>query len=101
MRRAFLMAVLALLMADASGVSSLLIPETCAIGTTESAPDGGCPGFCVRCTCGCCASAVVHTVPLNIVARDVPPVPFTVLSDHRLPAGAARDILHVPKPLLT
>ena len=72
MRRAFLMAVLALLMADASGVSALVTPEPCAIGANESAPDGGCPGFCVRCTCGCCASAVVHTVPVNIVASRSP-----------------------------
>ena len=101
MRRAFMMAVLTLIIADASGVSALLTPEPCAIGANESALDSGCPGFCVRCTCGCCASAVVHTVPVNIVARTVPPVLFTVLPDHRLPAGSARDILHVPKPLLT
>lgn len=100
MRSAFLIAALTLLIADASGVSSLLIPETCAIGTSESGPDTGCPAFCVRCTCGCCASAVVYTVPVNI-ARAVLPVFFAIPSNHRLPAGSARDILHVPKHLLT
>jgi hypothetical protein len=34
----FFIAVLAVLIADASGVSSLLVPEACPIDTTESAP---------------------------------------------------------------
>jgi hypothetical protein len=101
MRRVFFAAVLVLLIADASGLTSLVVPETCAIGTSESAPDSGCPAFCVRCVCACCASAIVHTVPVNIVARIIPPVLFAVPSDHRIPDGTARDILHVPKPLLT
>jgi len=63
MRRAFFIAVLAVLIADASGVSSLLVPETCPIGTIESAPDSGCPAFCVRCTCACCAGSIVHSTP--------------------------------------
>ena len=100
MRRALFAAALALLIADATGMSSLLVPETCAIGTSESGPDSGCPAFCVRCTCACCASpivranAVASTVVFNSVSRSI------VASD-RVHAGIPVDILHIPKPLLT
>jgi hypothetical protein len=101
MRRALFIAVLALLMADASGVSSLLVPETCPIGSSESAPDNGCPAFCVRCTCACCAASIEYSTP---PASAVVPVLIRALilpSSTALPTGSGADILHVPKTLLT
>src|SRR3954471_12368230 len=100
MRRALLIAVLGLLMADASGVSSLLVPETCPIGTTESAPDSGCPAFCVRCTCACCAASVEHTTPPDTTVAALPPLKLVLPSLSPLPAGRHPDILHVPKTLV-
>jgi hypothetical protein len=101
MRRALFIAVLATLMADASGVSSLLVPENCPIGTTESAPDSGCPAFCVRCTCACCAAGIERTTPADIAVAAVPPRPLTLPASKTLPTGSQADILHVPKTLLT
>src|SRR3954453_16365999 len=96
MRRVFLIAVLAVLMADASGVTSLVVPETCAIGTTESAPDSGCPAFCLRCTCACCAASIEHTAPPDTTVAALPPVALALPPAPPLPAGSHFDILHVP-----
>ncbi len=101
MRRAFFIAVLAVIMADASGISSLLVPETCPIGTSESAPDSGCPAFCVRCTCACCAASIVHANPPEMVVAPVPLSPLLLPTPVALPTGSYADILHVPKPLLS
>jgi len=101
MRRALLIAVLALLVADASGFSSLLVPETCAIGVNESSPDTGCPAFCVRCTCSCCATAVVHNALVVLAEAQPTPIVVAVPTLDPLPNGTSPDILHVPKPLLT
>src|SRR3954449_12767404 len=97
MHRAFFIAVLAVLIADASGVSSLLVPETCPIGATESTPDGGCPAFCVRCTCACCAASIEHSAPPATTVTALPPLPLGLQSAPPLPAGSNFDILHVPK----
>jgi hypothetical protein len=100
MSRALFGMLLALLIADASGINSLLVPETCTIGESESRPDSGCPAFCVRCACACCTSpivktaAIASTVLLPRVARS--PVPADDVN-----AGVPVDILHIPKPLLT
>jgi hypothetical protein len=101
MRRALLIAVLVLLIGDASGVSSLFVPEACAIGTIESVPDSGCPAFCVRCSCACCASSVVHKAAVAVPAEVLTPILVPVPDSDRLPTGSSRDILHVPKPVLT
>jgi len=101
MRRALLIAVLALLVADASGFSSLFVPETCAIGVNESSPDTGCPAFCVRCTCSCCASSVVHNARIVLAGTQLAPIVVAIPTLDRLPNGTSPDILHVPKPLLT
>ncbi len=101
MYRAFFIAMLAVLMADASGISSLVVPETCPIGTSESAPDSGCPAFCVRCTCACCAASIVHTNPPEMVVAPVPLSPLLLPTPSTLPTGSYADILHVPKPLLS
>ena len=100
MRRALFIGILTLLIADACGLSSLLVPEACAIAADDSAPDGGCPGCCVRCTCSCCVSSVVATpvVVLQIVSR--PPVLLECGPDCS-PTARTFEILHVPKPLLT
>jgi len=101
MRRVLFIAVLAVLIADASGVSSLLVPEMCPIGTNESTPDSGCPAFCVRCTCACCAAAVEQTAPPDMAVAAVPPSPLALPASRTLPTGSHADILHVPKTLLT
>jgi len=101
MHRALFVALLALLIADASGVTSLVVPETCPIGTSESAPDSGCPAFCVRCTCACCAASIVHTSPPETTVAAVPLCALALPSSRALPIGIAADILHVPKTLLT
>jgi hypothetical protein len=101
MRRALFVAVLTLLISDASGLSSFLVPETCAIEASDSTPDGGCPAFCVRCTCACCVSSVVYTPAVALKAGFLPPVPVECDPPDRLPTGTSFEILHVPKPLLT
>jgi hypothetical protein len=101
MRRALFIALLALLISDASGINSLIVPESCSIGASEAAPDGGCPAFCVRCTCGCCASSVLSTTPMSLMTALLPPLAIPLPSLDRLPSGISADILHVPKPLLT
>jgi hypothetical protein len=100
MRRALLIAVLAVLMADASGVASLVMPEACAIGAAESGPDSGCPAFCVRCACGCCASAVMHSAPAILASLLLQPVRVAPAAHSALPIGVPLDILHIPKSLL-
>jgi hypothetical protein len=99
MRRALFLAVLAILVSDASGITSLIVPEACALEASDSTPDGGCPAFCARCVCPCCASAVDHSVPLEITAQPVV-VPLAAPSLDHLPTGVVRDILHIPKTLL-
>jgi hypothetical protein len=101
MRRLLLIAILALLMADASGISSLVIPETCGIGASESGPDTGCPAFCVRCSCVCCAWPVMHKLTA-IIATILPgPLSLPPAALDALPVGVPIDILHIPKSLLT
>jgi hypothetical protein len=96
MRRWFFIAILAALIADASGVTSLALPEPCGFNVTDQAPDGGCPAFCSRCSC--CAAPVVSQPPaLPFV---IAPSRFSPLAqNHILPVGSSLDILHVPKAL--
>jgi hypothetical protein len=101
MRRALFIALLALLIADASGISSLVVPETCAVGLDESGPDSGCPAFCVRCTCACCASPVVPMLPVTMVTAFLSPTNLPPATHGALPAGVPFDIFHIPKSLLT
>jgi hypothetical protein len=101
MRRALFIALLALLIADASGLSSLVVPETCGVGANESSPDNNCPAFCVRCTCACCASPVAPMLPVTIVMTLRHPMDLPVAAHGALPAGVPLDILHIPKSLLT
>ena len=100
MRRALLIAILVLLVGDASGASALLTPETCGITESASSQDSGCPAFCVRCSCGCCASSVVHKAAVLLIESLVPFV-VSAPDPDKLPAGIRLGILHVPKPVLT
>ena len=96
MRRWFFIAILAALIADASGVTSLTLPEPCAFSVTDQAPDGGCPAFCPRCSC--CAAPVVSEAPALIFVTALSGLsPLTL--NHILPVGSSLDILHVPKAL--
>jgi hypothetical protein len=99
MRRVLFLAMLAILMSDASGITSLIVPEACALETGDGTPDGGCPAFCVRCACPCCVSGVEHNMPIEMGAQPLA-VPFVASSLEPLPTGAVRAILHVPKTLL-
>ena len=101
MRRPLFIAILTMLTADASGVMSLLVPETCAIETADTRPDGGCPAFCVRCSCACCAPSIEHAVPIDGAVADLPPMTLAPTPAAHVPTGAVSEILHVPKPLLT
>ena len=101
MGRALFSAVLTLLISDASGLSSMLVPETCAIEASDFAPDGGCPAFCVRCTCACCVSSVIQTPAVALKIELLPPVAVECDRPDRVPTGTRLEILHVPKPLLT
>jgi hypothetical protein len=100
MRRVLFIAILAVLISDASGVSALLVPEVCPIGTTESAPDSGCPVFCVRCTCACCATSIESSSFVDVSAYPLPPASVPPPGWIALPIGRVADILHVPKALL-
>jgi len=97
MRRSLFVALLVVLVGDASGLSSLLIQEPCAIAASESVPDSGCPAFCVRCTCACCAASIEQTSPCETAVAPVPPLPVAFASLLALPAGERADILHIPK----
>src|ERR1041384_3458049 len=101
MRRALFIVVLMLLILDASGLGSLLVPEACPIDASDSAPDGGCPAFCVRCTCACCVSSVVYTPAVALATELLLRVAVDSDRPDRLPAGTSLEILHVPKPLLS
>ena len=97
MRRWFFIAILAVLIADASGVTSLTTPETCGFGLTDQTPDGGCPAFCARCSC--CAAPVLSAEPA-VVVTVTRAVSSPIAIEYVLPAGSSSDILHVPKALL-
>ena len=99
MRRWLLIAILGLLIADASGIAALAIPETCSLtSAADQAPDGACPAFCARCSC--CAIPVLHaTAPMTVTSL-VPPRRIISAIDGGLPVGSSPDILHVPKPHL-
>ena len=101
MRRALLTAIVTLLMADASGLSSLLVPETCAFESSDSAPDSGCPAFCVRCNCACCVSSIEHRPVIDVVAMDRVPPLIVLTPSVPTPLGVSAEILHVPKPVLS
>ena len=101
MRRAVLVAVLVLLVGDASGVTALFVPEACAIDTSESTPDTGCQAFCVRCSCACCPSSVIHKHAVALTAEVLAPILLSIPDPAQLPTGSPSDIFHVPKPVLT
>ena len=93
MSRLFVFAILAILLADASGVIALVSPEPCT-SATDTVPDGKCPALCVR--CACCAQPIVPMMAPAITSADVS---FTTPMVYRraIIAGSPHDILHVPK----
>jgi hypothetical protein len=95
----FALAILVALLAFASsGASALVVGEPCSAFEQSGQEDAACPPMCV--TCGCCAQGVepaaiqVASSPDLPVAENHAPVP-------RPPTTPARDILHVPKPLVS
>jgi hypothetical protein len=98
MRHWVFLAVLTLLIADASGLSAFVEPETCGTSATDRGSDDACPGFCVR--CACCAGPVVHAVA-HALTSFVPPVTRVPrLAEARPSSGIGPEILHVPKAFL-
>jgi len=96
-RRALLAIVVGLLSFTASGVTSLVVDEPCAIVERPGGEDGACPPTCV--TCGCCAQAAE---PVALTVSVTPDAPIADSPDvlPRVPRNTPRDILHVPKPRL-
>src|SRR5262245_28222871 len=97
MRRALLAAVPALLIADASGITSILVPKSCTISAGETRPDGGCSAFCVRRACASCVSPVFAERRTTVAGEAVSPDSVSLPSRNRLPTGNPLDIFHVPK----
>ncbi|MEP6918092.1 MAG: hypothetical protein ABJC89_20765 [Acidobacteriota bacterium] len=95
-----MIAILGVLTADASGVLSLFVPETCAIEEAGTCPEGGCPAFCVRCSCVCCASSIDHAMPSDVAVAELLPMTLVPVPASHMPAGAVSEILHIPKTLL-
>ena len=93
MSRVLLIAVVALLLGDASGIVAFVTPETCT-SVTDTQPDGKCPSLCVRCSC--CAQPVVPAVAVVGQSYALTTRPLTAVPSVVLP-GSPHDILHVPK----
>ena len=91
--RALLIAVVSLLLFDASGAFALVSPEACT-ALVDELPDGQCPALCVRCSCGV-QPVVPDAAPatsFHIIRSFVPPTFVTFTAD-----GSPRAIFHVPK----
>ena len=99
-RRLLLIAILTMLTADASGVLSLFVPETCAIEEAGTCPEGGCPAFCVRCSCACCAPSIDQAMSTDVAVAALPPMTLAPVPASHMPAGAVSEVLHIPKTLL-
>jgi hypothetical protein len=93
--RVFLFIVFAVLLADASGATSLIAPEECTTAFNDTLPDGNCPALCVRCVC--CAQIVVPADMQPSIAIDRAVTPLRQARLVVLPSGVPHDILHVPK----
>ena len=94
----FALAILVALLAFAStGVSALVIGESCGVLEQAGEEDAACPPMCV--TCGCCAQAVEAAAIQVAISPDAPLADIHA-SVPRPPTTPARDILHVPKPLV-
>ena len=91
--RLFLVAVVVLLLGDASGVLAFVTPETCT-SASDTQPDGKCPSLCVR--CACCVPPIVPTATAVTTTNGLcaPPADLKPLF---LALGSPHDILHVPK----
>jgi hypothetical protein len=98
-RRWLFLAVLGLLIADASGVTAFVEPETCGVDvTTDLGQATTCPGVCVRCSC--CNGPVVNAVR-PVLTSFIPPIANAPCPlDAHLSSGVGPKILHVPKTLL-
>lgn len=96
-----LIATLTMLTTDASGVLSLLVPETCAIEEAGTCSESACPAFCVRCGCACCALSIEHAMSSDIAVADLPPMTLAPVPALHTPIGAISEVLHIPKTLLT
>ena len=92
-RRLFLLAVLAILAMDATGLESLVTREACT-SVQDTQPDGACPALCVR--CACCAQPVVPQIATCDVAMSLPQ-PVSVEYSSNVPTTVPADIFHVPK----
>jgi hypothetical protein len=98
MRRVLFALALVLLMADATGIASLVTPDNCETASATDAGRDGCDAFCLRCSC-CSARVVVTFVrPIESVATIV--ATLVAPESQVLPEGSTREIFHVPLSLL-
>ena len=92
-QRLLLLAVLAILAMDATGLESLVTREACT-SVQDTQPDGACPALCVR--CACCAQPVVPLIATCDVAMSLPQ-PVSADYSSNVPTTIPADIFHVPK----
>lgn len=90
--------LVALLTVSVSGISTLVVAEPCTAFEQPGREDGACPPTCV--TCGCCAQAV-EPVTLTVTSSFAIPLAEVDVTSPALPRTTPRDILHVPKTLLS
>jgi len=98
MRRILLALVLALLMADATGFVSLVVPDKCQTDSATECGRDGCDTFCLRCSC--CSARVVVTFVRPIESATSIVATLVAPQSQVLPDGTTREIFHVPLSLL-
>ena len=98
MRRILFALVLALLMADATGMASLVVPDNCQTTSATDSRQDGCDAFCLRCSC--CSARVVVTFVRPIESAVTILATLVAPESQVLPEGSTREIFHVPLSLL-
>jgi len=91
-RRVLFAFIVGLLIFDATGLESLLLPERCE-SVADRAADNDCPATCARCACGQpSVPSGVAVVAMTLVHESV----FDTPSSAPL-SGSPHDVLHIPK----
>ena len=94
MRRILFALVLALLMADATGIASLVVPDNCQTASATDSRRDDCDAFCLRCSC--CGARVVVTFVRPIESAATIVATLVAPQSQVLPEGSTREIFHVP-----
>jgi hypothetical protein len=91
--RLFFLAIVAVLLGDATGLTAFISPETCT-AATDTQPDSKCASLCVRCACS--ATPIVPAAAFLLSSRELCAQPADA-PPHAIALGSPHDILHVPK----